>query len=132
MSLQYKHESYIIKTIRQAVFDEARPNVWSASLPAFGLRSTGQSRSEAEEKLLVNLTAEVVQALLHGTSLRDINEDDSSWYGQATGEMEPSSPTTTELSHQDSLAVAQAVLNPPPANEYLEQAADEYRRFIGN
>lgn len=59
MSLRYRTEAYIVRAIRQATFEQTADN-WRASLPAFGLVAEGDSKNDAEERLLVRLTAHVL------------------------------------------------------------------------
>ncbi len=141
MSLQYKTQVYIRKAIRQAEFMQSASGRWNASLPAFGLEITGDDRNEAEQNLLSQLTAHVLAAsrsssplpVIDDVDLNDagVSEDvqESETGGQETGgDADSCQPMT--LTARDSLTVAQAIIAPSPPNEYLLQAAREYRRFI--
>jgi hypothetical protein len=74
MSLQHKTQGYIRRAIRQAEFMQAKPGVWHATLPAFGLETTGGDRNEAEQNLLMLLTAYVLFAPLSGAPLPMIDD----------------------------------------------------------
>jgi hypothetical protein len=69
MSLQYKTEAYIVKTIRQAAFEEREPGRWVASQPLFGLVVEGRDKDEAEQRLLIHLTAYVLGMQFAGKEL---------------------------------------------------------------
>ncbi len=141
MSLQYKTQVYIRKAIRQAEFMQSASGRWNASLPAFGLEITGDDRNEAEQNLLMRLTAYVLAAPLSGSSLPVIDDVDLNDAGVsedvqesetegADMDWDTDSCEPMTLTARDSLTVAEAVIAPSPPNEYLLQAAQEYRRFI--
>jgi hypothetical protein len=69
MSLQYKTEVYIVKAIRQAAFEEREPGRWAASQPLFGLVVEGRDKDEAEHRLLMHLTAYVLEMQFAGKEL---------------------------------------------------------------
>lgn len=75
MSLQDRTQVYIRTWIRSATVEEV-PGGWHASLPRFGLSATGGSRDDAEDNLLILLTAYVLAAPLSGSPLPPIEDID--------------------------------------------------------
>lgn len=100
---EYKTQAYIRKAIRQAEYAQVGSGIWSAVLPTLGLRTTGESREDAEQNLLIMITAYVLGA----------------------------APESLMLTARESLVVAEAIVHPPAANAYLLRAAQEYREFMG-
>lgn len=135
MSLQYKTQVYIRKAIRQAFFHSSASGVWSASLPAFGLEATGESKDDAEQNLMIELTVYVLSAPQLGWPLPTIEGIDVT-EGAAVSiahEMEAedvAAPEALTLTTRESAMVAQALEHPPQPNEYLLNAARAYRDFM--
>jgi len=139
MSLQYKTHAYIRQALRQAEIIQSMSGHWHASLPAFGLEVTGGDRNEAEQNLLMRLTAYVLAAPLSGSSLPIMDDIDGAGVSEDVQESEAGGHETDwdtdscepmTLTAHDSLTLAEAIIDSPPPNEYLLQAAREYRRFI--
>lgn len=141
MSLQYKTQAYIRKAVRQAEFMQSTSGHWHASLPAFGLEVSGGDRTESEQNLLIRVTAYVLAAPLSGSplpviddvDLNDANASEDVGTNDADGQetdWDTDSRGPMALTARDSLTVAEALIDSSPPNEYLLQAAREYRRFI--
>lgn len=139
MSLQYKTQVYIRKAIRQARFHNSAHGVWSASLPAFELEATGDSRDDAEENLLITLAAYVARALDLGWPLPAIDgvdlaeepgADDAVGVGAQT--TAGPAPEVIVLSARESRMVAQALDEPPAPNDHMLNAAREYREYMSH
>ncbi len=155
MSLEYKTQAYIRKAIRQAEYAQVGSGIWSAVLPTLGLRTTGESREDAEQNLLIMITAYVLGAPQFGWPLPSIDDVDFGIDGrpgyrpddvyepEADEEVVTSStnveketvlgaaPESLMLTARESLVVAEAIVHPPAANAYLLRAAQEYREFMG-
>jgi hypothetical protein len=154
MSLEYKTHAYIRKAIRQAEYVQADSGIWSAVSPALGLRATGENRDDAEQNLLIMITAYVLGAPQFGWPLPamddidfgadagpgyvrdDVHDPDASWRSSTSthgvdAEIVPATQGALTLTARESLTVAKAIVHPPDPNGYMLQAAYRYREFMG-